>query len=87
MKKKEKEAAASLISPIMFLYIQGSIDKCIIHKEERDTFHYSDHIHGIGFGGGAGIERQEAIIASIGCNKSGYSSHAYDLAVLSFQHS
>lgn len=65
----------------MFLYVQGSRDKCIIHRDERGALQYSDHIHGIELGGG-GIERQEAVITSVGCNKSGYYFHAYDLAVL-----
>lgn len=71
----------------MFLYVQGSRDKCIIHREERGAVHYSDHIHGIELSRGGIARQQEAAVTSVGCNKSGYYSHAYDLAVLSFQHS
>lgn len=52
--KEKTKAVASLVSPIMFLYVQGSRDKCIIHKEERGALRYSVHIHGIEFG--AGVE-------------------------------
>lgn len=86
-KKKKKKRTASLVPPIMFLYVQGSRDKCIIHREERGAVHYSDHIHGIELSRGGIARQQEAAVTSVGCNKSGYYSHAYDLAVLSFQHS
>lgn len=56
--KKEKggreEKKSSGISRFTYyvFYVQGSIDRCIIHKKEIGALRYSDHIHGIEFGVG-----------------------------------